>query len=91
MTASDPQTFNAPSCLKFLTRDTQRGGERGSGATGALAIATAPAQAARGPAVRVGAEELDSTAGRRLRGVRVGVTHSTIARVESGKCPASRI
>src|SRR5919198_6170071 len=50
----------------------QQRSERGSGATGALATATA-AESARAPTVRIGAEELDSAAGRRLRGLRVGL------------------
>jgi uncharacterized protein YbbC (DUF1343 family) len=63
----------------------QQGSERGSGATGALATATAPAETAPAPTVRIGAEELDSAPGRRLRGLRVGVIANAASVTHDGR------
>jgi uncharacterized protein YbbC (DUF1343 family) len=51
----------------------EQGSEQGAGPAGASATATATAQVAPAPPVRVGADELDSPGGRRLRGLRVGL------------------
>jgi uncharacterized protein YbbC (DUF1343 family) len=62
----------------------QQGSTPGSGATGPLAAATAATPAAT-PAVRVGAEELDSAAGRRLRGLRVGLIANAASVTADGR------
>ncbi|HEX2085554.1 MAG TPA: DUF1343 domain-containing protein [Solirubrobacteraceae bacterium] len=59
--------------------------ERGSGATAPRATSAAPADPAPAPAVRVGAEELDSPAGRRLRGLRVGLIANAASVTHDGR------
>ena len=63
----------------------QQHSEHGSGARGALATATAAAEPAPAPTVRIGAEELDSAAGRRLRGRRVGLIANAASVTDDGR------
>jgi uncharacterized protein YbbC (DUF1343 family) len=64
--------------------------ERGESRTGAptgsaTSTGRAPADPAPAPVVRVGAEELDSPAGRRLRGLRVGLIANAASVTEDGR------
>lgn len=67
--------------LPAVACGTQQRNERGR-ATAAAAAATERAAA---PTVRVGAEELDSPAGRRLRGLRVGLIANAASVTEDGR------
>src|SRR5687768_11642350 len=60
-------------------------GEPGPRAAAPSATVTAPADPPPAPAVRIGAEQLDSPAGRRLRGLRVGLIANAASVTHDGR------